>query len=84
MHIIEETDDVSKFVPNLTGPAVQVEIHDPRGGSEKVIVYANHPELNIQHAKEHNGGLVLQYKGANKKCTLAFKWQKTLVCGSFG
>ncbi len=67
MHIIEETDDVSKFVPNLTGPAVQVEIHDPRGGSEKVIVYANHPELNIQHAKEHNGGLVLQYKGANKK-----------------
>ena len=67
MHIIEETDDVSKFVPNLTGPAVQVEIHDPRRGSEKVIVYANHPELNIQHAKEHNGGLVLQYKGANKK-----------------
>jgi len=67
MHIIEETDDVSKFVPNLTGPAVQVEIHDPRGGSEKVIVYANHPELNIQHAKEHNGGLVLQYKGAQKR-----------------
>jgi cytochrome c biogenesis protein len=67
MHIIEETDDVSKFVPNLSGPAVQVEIHDPQGGAEKVIVYANHPELNIQHAKEHNGGLVLQYKGANKK-----------------
>ena len=54
MHIIEETDDVSKFAPTLSGPAVQVEIHDPRGGSEKVIVYANHPELNIQHAKEHN------------------------------
>lgn len=67
MHIIEETDDVSKFAPNLSGPAVQVEIHDQRGGAEKVIVYANHPELNIQHAKEHNGGLVLQYKGAQKR-----------------
>ena len=67
MHIIEETDDVSKFAPALSGPAVQVEIHDQRGGAEKVIVYANHPELNIQHAKEHNGGLVLQYKGAQKR-----------------
>jgi len=67
MHVLEATDDVSQFVPNLSGPAVQVEIHGPQGGSEKVIVYANHPELNIQHAKEHNGGLVLQYKGAQKK-----------------
>lgn len=67
MHIIEETDDVSKFAPALSGPAVQVEIHDRSGGAEKVIVYASHPELNIQHAKEHNGGLVLQYKGAQKR-----------------
>jgi len=67
MHVIEATDDVSQFVPSLSGPAAQVEIHGPQGGSEKVIVYANHPELNIQHAKEHNGGLVLQYKGAQKK-----------------
>jgi cytochrome c biogenesis protein len=67
MHVLESTDDVSKFVPNLSGPAAQVEIHGPRGGSEKVVVYANHPELNIQHAKEHNGGLVLHYKGAQKK-----------------
>ena len=67
MHIIEATDDVSQFVPNLSGPAVQVEIHGPQGGSEKVIVYANYPEMNIQHAKEHNGGMVLQYKGAQKK-----------------
>jgi cytochrome c biogenesis protein len=67
MHVIEATDDVSQFVPNLSGPAAQVEIHSPQGGVEKVIIYANHPELNIQHAKEHNGGLVLQYKGAQKK-----------------
>jgi cytochrome c biogenesis protein len=67
MHIIEETDDVSKFVPNLSGPAVQVEIHDKQGQTEKLIIYANHPELNIQHAREHKGALVLQYKGSQRK-----------------
>lgn len=67
MHVLEATDDVSQFVPELSGPAVQVEIHSPRGGSENVIVYANYPELNIQYAKEHNAGLVLQYKGGQKK-----------------
>jgi cytochrome c biogenesis protein len=67
MHVIEATDDVSQFIPNLSGPAAQVEIHGPQGGSEKAIVYANHPELNIQYAKEHKRGLVLQYKGAQKK-----------------
>lgn len=67
MHILEETEDVSKFVPGLFGPAVQVEVHGARGGAEKVIVYANHPERNIQNAKERNAALVLQYKGAQKK-----------------
>jgi cytochrome c biogenesis protein len=67
MHVIEATEDVSQFVPNLSGPAAQVEIHNPQGGSEKVIVYANHPELNIRHAKEHNSGLVIHYRGAQKK-----------------
>jgi len=67
MHVIEATDDVSQFVPNLTGAAVQVEMHTPRGGTEKVIVYANHPELNINYALEHKLGTLLQYKGAQKK-----------------
>jgi len=67
MHIVEETDDVSKFVPDLTGPAVQVEMHTPQGGTEKVIVYANHPVLNIKYALEHKLGVVLQYKGSQKK-----------------
>jgi cytochrome c biogenesis protein len=67
MHVLEATDDVSKFVPELSGPAVQIELHTPQGASEKLIVYANHPELNIQHAKEHKGSLVFQYKGAEKR-----------------
>ena len=67
MQVIEATDDVSQFVPNLTGPAAQVEIHGPQGRTEKIIVYAKHPELNIQHAQEHKGSMVLQYLGAQKK-----------------
>jgi len=67
MHIVEETDDVSRFVPNLSGPAVQVEMHSPRGATDKVIVYANHPELNINYALEHKMGVVLQYKGSQKR-----------------
>jgi cytochrome c biogenesis protein len=67
IHVVEATDDVSQFVPNLSGPAVQVEMHTPRGSTEKVIVYANHPELNINYALEHKLGALLQYKGSQKR-----------------
>jgi cytochrome c biogenesis protein len=67
MHVLEAVDDVSKFVPELSGPAAQVEMHTPRGGTEKIVVYANHPELNVKNALEHNMSVVLQYKGNEKK-----------------
>jgi len=67
IHIIEATDDVSAFVPGLSGKAVQVEMHTPQGTTEKVIVYEKHPELNIRYALEHNLGAVLQLKGVQKK-----------------
>jgi cytochrome c biogenesis protein len=67
IHVLEATDDVSVFVPNLSGPAVQVEMHTPLGATEKIIVYANHPELNIRYALEHKLGVVLQYKGVQKR-----------------
>lgn len=67
MHVIEATEDVSQFVPNLSGAAVQVEMHTPRGATEKVIVYANYPELNINNALENKSSVVLQYKGAQKR-----------------
>ena len=67
MHVIEDTDDVSRFVPSLSGPAAQVEMHTPRGTTEKIIVYANHPELNINYALEHKLGVLLQYKGSQKR-----------------
>jgi len=67
MHIIDSIDEVSQFVPNLTGPAAQVELHTPQGATQKLIVYANHPELNIAYAKKHNMSSILLYKGNQKK-----------------
>ena len=67
MQVLEATDDVSRFVPTLTGPAAQVELTSPLKKKEKVVVYGNHPELNIQHAREHNTGVILQFAGSQKR-----------------
>lgn len=64
MHVVEATEDISPYAKGLSGPAVQVELHSPSGASEQFIVYANHPELNIQHARQHKGGAIIHYKGA--------------------
>ena len=65
MHVIEATEDIAPYAQGLSGPAVQVELHSPNGTSEQFVVYANHPELNIQHARQHKGGAVIHYKGAD-------------------
>ncbi len=67
MHVIEATRDVSAFVKDLFGPAAQVELHTPNGKPESFVVYANHPELNIQHAERHGSGPVIHYRGAEEK-----------------
>jgi cytochrome c biogenesis protein len=64
---MEAVPDVSAFAGELSGPAAQVELHTPNGKSEAFVVYANHPELNIQHAREHGRGPVLHYKGAQER-----------------
>ncbi len=66
MHVTEATQDVSAFVKGLSGPAVQVERHSPDGKTESFVVYANHPELNVQHA-QHGGGPVIHYTGAEER-----------------
>ncbi len=63
IHVLETTPDISLYSPGLSGAAAQLEIHTPGGNTEQVVVYANHPELNIQHAKNHGKGPVLHYKG---------------------
>ncbi|MFZ2950283.1 MAG: cytochrome c biogenesis protein ResB [Desulfuromonadaceae bacterium] len=67
MHVLEATRDVSVFVKDLSGPAVQVELHAPDGKTESFVVYANHPELNIQYARQHGRGPVIHYKGAEER-----------------
>ena len=67
MHVLEATDDVAQFSPGLSGPAAQVEIHTADGKAESFVVYANHPELNLQHAQQHGAGPVIHYKGAEKR-----------------
>ncbi len=66
LRVIEATRDVSQFAPELTGPAAQVELHTPDGKAESFVVYANHPERNIQHA-QHGAGPVIHYKGAEER-----------------
>ncbi|MBC7961873.1 MAG: cytochrome c biogenesis protein ResB [Steroidobacteraceae bacterium] len=67
LHVVEATKDVSQFAPGMSGPAAQVELHAPNGKKESFVVYANHPELNIQHAQQHGTGPVIHYKGAQER-----------------
>jgi cytochrome c biogenesis protein len=67
MHVIEATNDVSAFVKDLSGPAAQVELHAPNGKVESFVVYANHPNLNIEHAQQHGSGPVIHYKGSEER-----------------
>ncbi len=67
MHVLETTPEIGEYSPGLTGPAAHIEIHTPDGNSEKVVVYANHPNLNIEHAKHHGKGPVLHFNGGEKR-----------------
>jgi cytochrome c biogenesis protein len=67
MHVLETTLDIAPYSPGLSGPAANIEIHTPDGGSERLVVYANHPELNIEHAKHHGKGPVFHFKGEEKR-----------------
>ncbi len=67
LHIMEATKDIAPFVAGLTGAAAQVELHTASGKTEKFVIYANHPELNIKHAQEHGTGPVIHYKGAEER-----------------
>ena len=44
-----------------------MERHAPDGKTERFVVYADHPELNIQYARQRGGGPVIQYRGAEER-----------------
>jgi cytochrome c biogenesis protein len=39
----------------------------PDGRNEKIVFYANHPELNVSNSRDHNLSVLVQYKGAEKR-----------------
>ncbi|WP_298433525.1 cytochrome c biogenesis protein ResB [Geobacter sp.] len=66
MHVLETTPDIATYAQGLSGPAARVETHTPSGKTESFIVYANHPELNVQHAR-HSGGPLIHYRGGEER-----------------
>ncbi len=70
LQVVESTPDVSQFVPGKSGPAVQVVIHPANGSQEQTsILYANHPEANLEHARHSGGPLINYHQGAQKVYT---------------
>ena len=67
MRVLEATNDVSQFAAGVSGPAAQVELRTPNGKTESLVVYANHPELNLQHARNHGTRPAINYRGAQER-----------------
>lgn len=63
MHLLEATDEVSRFIPNVSGPAARIEVHPLRGASSAFIVFANHPGFDEQRGDR----LIFTYGGADAK-----------------
>jgi cytochrome c biogenesis protein len=66
MHVLESTEDVAPFQPGFSGPAANIEIHSPDGKTHRTVVYARHPELNLQAAQK-NGGRLFSYQGGKER-----------------
>lgn len=63
--VLETTPDISQYVQGLTGPAAKVEFCASNDRKQSFIVYANHPELNLQNARQ-SGGPLIHYKGGEE------------------
>ncbi|SNB45525.1 cytochrome c biogenesis protein ResB [Geobacter sp. DSM 9736] len=61
----EATEDISQFMPALTGPAAQVEVHLPNGETQSFIVFGNNPAMNRMNLS-YTGGKLLQYRGGEE------------------
>jgi cytochrome c biogenesis protein len=67
LRVAQTTADIAPFEQGRSGPAAAVELISPAGGAEKFVIYANHQDLNVKHAKEHNWNYILHYKGTEEK-----------------
>ncbi len=67
LRVAQATADISPYEAGKSGPAAAVELVGPDGKAEQFVVYANHTDLNVKHAKEHNWRNILHYKGMEDK-----------------
>jgi cytochrome c biogenesis protein len=67
LHVAQTTADIAPFEQGRSGPAAAVELISPDGKKEQFVVYTNHPDLNIKHAKEHSWRQIIHFKGTEEK-----------------
>lgn len=63
MHVVESTQDVSQFIPQMSGPAARIEVHSPGKQPESFIVFRNFPNLDA----ERGGELIFTYDDSDQK-----------------
>jgi cytochrome c biogenesis protein len=69
MHVLEATNDVAPFEPGHSGPAANIEVHGAGGKTDRIVVYAKHPELNLLSAQKRGGPLFSYQSGAESMYT---------------
>jgi len=63
MHVVESTQDVRPFVPQMSGPAARIEVHAPGKQAESFIVFRNYPDVDEQRG----GDLIFSFDGSDEK-----------------
>jgi cytochrome c biogenesis protein len=61
----ETTQDVSKFMPGVSGAAAQAAVHLAGGQHNSFVIYADNPPLNRMNLPL-TGGKLLQYRGGQE------------------
>lgn len=63
LEVIDSTEDVRPFIPQLSGPAVRVKVSAPGKPADTFIVFRNYPQLDA----ERGGALIFNYTGSDEK-----------------
>ena len=61
--LLETTQEVRQFVPELSGPAARIEVTRPGSAPQTFIVFKNFPDVNAKRGD----ALIFGYEGSNAK-----------------
>ena len=61
--VLETTLDVSRYFRQLRGAAAILELTSPAGRVDRLVSFAEYPELNLKTARDANRRLIFDYKG---------------------